>query len=448
MIPITVSVFLKQGTNRLPLVQAAIYSGTIVVMLSTAALFLLGVFRTLSVNPWLNLALGGIFVFFALSLFGMYELVVPAWLTNVFASREGGGSILGTVFTALTFGLVSFSCVAPFLGGFSAIVASGDFNWAQLVAGAVTFSGTFAAPFFLLALFPSLLRSLPRAGNWLNVVKVVMGFLELAAAIKFLRAGELRLVESPAIMTYDFSLALYVVLAVGCGLYLLDIYRLPHDERLETVGVPRFLFALGFLAVGLYLTPALFPSGGERPRPGGTLYAWVDAFLLPETEGESGPARGRAGRSPEGPAFESPTGDLAKTLSDARAEKKLVFLDFTGVVCTNCRLNEKGILRDPEVRQILRDHYKVVQLYTDEVPASLYPPADRDGLTKARQEADAKKNFEYQKATFNGNETLPLYAVLYPQEDGSGKPFGKTVEGVILDRKAFITFLKEPLTGR
>src|SRR5262249_21754941 len=145
-------------------------------------------------------------------------------------------------------------------------------------------SATFASPFFVLALFPTLLRSVPRSGSWLNTVKVVMGFLELAAALKFLRAAELGLRGGAAFFTYDLVLGGYVAPAVASGLYLLNLFRLPHDhDAPETLGVPRLLLSLAFLGLAVYLSPALFKNAdGERPRPGGTVFEWVNAFLLPE----------------------------------------------------------------------------------------------------------------------------------------------------------------------
>src|SRR5262249_28528527 len=155
-----------------------------------AALTLLEAFRRMSVNPWTNIAMGVLFVVLALSLFGMFELTLPNSLTRFTSAREGQGGLVGTVFMALTFTIVSFTCVAPFLGGFAGIAASGQFRWYEMLLGAFAFSAAFAAPFFVLALFPSLLRKLPRSGGWLNSVKVVMGFLELAAALKFFRTAE------------------------------------------------------------------------------------------------------------------------------------------------------------------------------------------------------------------------------------------------------------------
>src|SRR5262249_24321221 len=153
---------------------------------------------------------------------------------------------------------ISFACVAPFLGGFGGTAANSNLTLTHRLLGGLAFAATFASPFFILALFPALLRKMPKSGSWVNTVKVVMGFLELAAALKFLRAGELVIVSEPEFFTYDFVLGLYVALSLLCGLYLLGVYRLPHDSPLEHLSVPRLLFSLAFLGLAFYLTPALF----------------------------------------------------------------------------------------------------------------------------------------------------------------------------------------------
>jgi thiol:disulfide interchange protein len=441
MIPITVSVFLKQQTGYSPLTRAVVYCATIIIVLGLASLLLLKTFRDLSVSPWMNLALGAVFIVFAMSLFGMFELTVPHWLTNLTSKGEAQGGLMGTVFMALTFTLVSFSCVAPFMGGFGGMAMSGNFSTLELIAGALAFSTTFAAPFFVLALFPSLLRALPRSGSWLNTVKVCMGFLEMAAAIKFLRTAELRMSSSSVtFFTYDMTLGMYVALAILCGLYLLHLFRLPHDEPQESISVPRFLIGFGFLSLGLYLMPGLFSHGpdGERNRPTGVIYAWVDSFLLPE------PAEGHNGL-PWG-------GDLAKAVEDARAAGKLVFVDFTGKTCTNCKLNERTVFSKPEFKQLF-EPYSLVQLYTDTVPVEMYPKSARrtQRIDLARQNADAAANLAFQRKAF-GDETLPLYVILKPLPAKAGEePKTQVVsvfaEGKINDEERFAAFLRKPQEG-
>jgi thiol:disulfide interchange protein DsbD len=248
---------------------------------------------------------------------------------------------------ALTFTIISFTCIAPFYGSFAALSATihsaGDV--VRLVLGALAFSVTFASPFFLLALFPSMLRTLPKSGGWMNTIKVVMGFLELAAAVKFLRAGELffaaahSLAQPSYLFTYDLSLGLYIALAVACGLYLLNLFRLPHDDPAEYVGVPRLLAGLVFLSLAVYLLPGLFNADNDpNRRPKGTLFEWIDSFLLDRSkdqlEEESVPpavAGKGAAEKPKGTAALSWIPLLEDGLREAREQHKRVFIDFTGI---------------------------------------------------------------------------------------------------------------------
>lgn len=431
MIPITVSLFLKQGhqSPRQVLRLATVYSLTIIVVLGVSAIALLSVFQQMSVNPYMNIFLAGLFLFFALSLFGMYDISLPGFLLRYSEKKRSGGGMLGTIFGAIAFSIVSFTCVAPFLGGFAGMAASGQFSLPQLVAGGIAFSAAFASPFFLLALFPSLIKKLPRSGGWLDTVKVVMGFLEVAAALKFLRTAEVRW-PPVTLFTYDFVLSAWVVLAIACGLYLLNVFRLPHDEEKPTVGVTRLMFALGFLGIGVYLAPAIFKnSDGQNQRPNGVVYAWVDSFLLPEaTKG----------------AKELPwSADLPAAIDKARMlagkDGRYLFIDFTGETCTNCKLNEKNVFPMPEVDELLR-RYTLVEFYTDGVPIDFFrsPPFDRD--------AEAKVNGRFQSDAF-GTSQLPLYAILEPLADGTVRIVDVYDEGKINDVPRFIAFLKQPFAN-
>jgi thiol:disulfide interchange protein len=352
--------------------------------------------------------------------------------------QRGAGGYVSTVFGALAFSIVSFTCVAPFLGGFAGMAASGQFAKWELAAGGLTFAAAFASPFFVLALFPSLLKKLPRSGGWLDTVKAVMGFLELAAAFKFFRTAELRLLPRPEYFTYDLVLASWVVIAVACGAYLLGLFRLPHDdEEKSRVGVTRLLFALGFLGVGVYLLPAVFKTGdGQSQRPSGVVYAWVDSFLLPE-QGATG-----AGDLPWG-------SDLKAAVDKGRQEvlstgkRSLIFVDFTGVTCTNCKLNEKQVFPRAEVNELLRI-YTLVQMYTDEVPVDFYktaPAADKD------RTREALANLKFQRDAF-GTEQLPLYVILEPQATGPVRVVGVYDEGKINDVAKFVEFLRKPLEAK
>src|SRR5262245_18485148 len=241
---------------------ALVYSGTIVIVLTIAAVALLSVFRA-AINAWLTqFLMGGLFIFFALSLFGMYEIELPSGLARFTSSREGSG-LVGTVFMALTFTIISFACVAPFLGGFGGTAVKADLGFGKILLGGLAFSLTFASPFVVLALFPSMLKKLPKRGTWLNTVRVVMRFLELAAALNFFRTGELLISGEASFLTYNLVMALYVAICFLCALYLLSVYRLPHDTPLEYLGVLRMLFALTFVGLGFYLLPSLFQANDK-----------------------------------------------------------------------------------------------------------------------------------------------------------------------------------------
>jgi thiol:disulfide interchange protein len=441
MIPITVSFFLKQSEKQhhKPVTMALVYCGTIVVVLTIAAVALLSFFRLLSVNPLMNFGLGILFVFFALSLFGMYDIELPSGLARFTSQREGQGGLVGTMFMALTFTIVSFACVAPFLGGFGGTAAGSNITLLHRILGGLAFAATFASPFFVLALFPNLLKKMPKSGSWLNSVKVVMGFLELAAALKFFRAGELVYLPTPTFFTYDLVLGLWIAMALLCGLYLLNLFRLPHDSPLEHIGVMRMLFGLAFVGLSLYLLPAQFKvdADGKPQRPNGTIYAWIDSFLLPEPNHGKGELDW--------------TGNLKKAIDEARAEAKktgrrsLVFVDFTGETCTNCKINENNVFTKPDIRSLFQ-RYRLVQLFTDKVPDQFYSSETRArfGGDTARQIEDARANLWFQQKAFN-TEQLPLYVILEPTADGKVDVLGKYDEGKINDDAAFAQFLKKPL---
>lgn len=324
MIPITVSFFIKQTEvkKHSPLLLAAVYSGTITAVLTLGGIFLIQILQPFSQHYATNFLLGALFFAFALSLFGMFEIVLPSRLVNVTSSQEGRGGVVGTVFMALTFSIISFTCVAPFYGGFIGLMSSSETVawWSspdvllKLCLGALIYSLTFASPFFVLALFPTLLRALPKSGSWMNTVKVVMGFLELAAALKLFRTAELSLTGKAEYLTFDIVLGGYVALAVACGLYLLGLFRLPHDHGApESLSVSRLLLSIACIGLGLYLMPGLFKDGtGQRQRPNGIVYNWLESFLLPDEHF----AR---------------FCDLEQALKAAADEKKLVFIDFTGL---------------------------------------------------------------------------------------------------------------------
>lgn len=438
MIPITVSYFLKQSekAHHRPITMAAVYCGTIVVVLTIAAVLLLSVFRALSIHPLMNFGIGLLFIFFAFSLFGWYEIELPSSLAQFTSAQEGKGGLVGTMFMALTFTILSFACVAPFLGGFGGTAGTGRFSLAERLLGGLAFAVTFASPFFVLALFPSLLKKMPKSGSWMNSVKVVMGFLELAAAFKFFRLGELLMTPKPMVFTFDLIMGVWVAIALLCALYLLGVFRLPHDSPVENLSVPRMIMALIFLGIGFYLLPSLFKSSlSEKQRPSGAVYAWVDSFLLPESSEGALPW----------------SGNLPGSIELARAERartnrpQYVFIDFTGKSCTNCSINEHTVFSRPEFKDLLGS-YQLVQLYTDVIPDSFFSPQLRSQFKSgvSRQKQDASANLDFQLQAFS-TEQLPLYVILEPLPGDKVEVVGVYDEGKINNEAAFAEFLRKPL---
>jgi thiol:disulfide interchange protein DsbD len=240
-----------------------------------------------------------------------------------------------------------------------------------------------------------------------------MGFLEVAAAIKFFRGAELGAFGEAKFLSYDLALGLYVIISLFVALYLLGLFRLGHDEPMEHLGVGRLILSLAFLSLALYLVPGLFQLNAEhKQRPQGVIFAWVDSFLLPDDS-------------------ERHFGSLEEGLKEAQQQNKLVFLDFTGINCANCKYNEREIFSRPEVKELL-DKYVVVQLYTDTVPPLVKRPASTPS-----ENTDALIN------RFKSDQ-LPLYVILEP--DGKdGATVRRYDEGKINNAEAFAKFLSEPL---
>jgi thiol:disulfide interchange protein DsbD len=441
MIPITVSFFLKQGEkeHHNPLALAVVYSGTIIVVLTAAVLVLGSSIVRWANDPWLNLGMGVIMFVFALSLFGMFELELPHFLTRFTSAREGQGGYVGAFFMALTFTINSFTCTGPFLGPLLSGVKGLRLGFWEIAASAVTYSAAFAAPFFVLALFPRLLKTLPRSGGWLNVTKVVMGFVEVALGLKFLSITDAAFFPgNPRFFNYETVLCTWIALAVGCGLYLLGLFRLPHDDPpAEGISVPRLLLATFFLGVAVYMTPLL-----QRRAPLGAVGEFLVAILpqdsaLGAAGGNGSPAAAAA--RPEAGELDY-SSDFEAAWAQAKREHKLLFIDFTGVNCANCRLNEKRVFPRPDVRAEISKFVRV-KLYTDLIPDPR--------LTTNESQQQAERNYRWQGATF-GDTSLPLYAVLDPAS--ADKPvteagkLGGTIKGqasgTITDVPEFVAVLR------
>ena len=412
MIPITVSFFTQQGESGQgkPLKNAIIYTLGIIATFSILGFILaltLGASgaNQLASNPWVNLFIAGLFIYFALSLFGMYEIEVPAKLRQLSLKQEGRGGVVGTLFMAVTFTLTSFTCTVQFVGLLLVAASQGQWFWPMI--GMIVFSAAFAFPFFFLALFPQYLAKMPKSGGWLNAVKVVMGFLELAAAFKFLSNTDL--VWGWGFFSHNAVLAIWAVLMLLVGFYLLGKIQLPHDSPLVSVSVPRLMISVAFLTFGLYLTSGLF---GQR------IHGIIYAYLPPVVESNTGAVSTNGNSMAEQFKWFR---DLDNGLMKAKETGKPVFIDFTGYTCTNCRWMEANIFTRREVKDRFNEMI-LVQLYTDGGP-------------------NHRENQEYEIERF-GTAALPFYVIISPYDE-----IITTFPGMTRDLDNFLDFLDEGLAG-
>ncbi|MFT4603698.1 MAG: thiol:disulfide interchange protein [Rhodothermales bacterium] len=409
MIPLTVSYFTKHADNRPRALRMAGMFGFSIVGLFTGLGLAMAVLvgaagaQTIAANPWVNLFIAGILIVFALSLLGLYELRVPNGLLNYANARSNDqGGYLGVVFMGLTMTLVSFSCTAPFVGGLLAAAAGG--TWLFPLVGMLAFSTAFALPFVLLAVFPNALNALPTAGGWMNSLKVVLGFIELAAAIKFISNADL--VWGWEIVSRPMAIAVVIVIFLVTGAYLMGKVRLPHDSPIESVGVGRLMASMAFFAISLYMIPGLL---------GAPLNA-LDAYLPPRQGTDisllSQSAINQAGLDDEAWFVD----DLEAALAAGVAEARPVMVDFTGYTCTNCREMEANVFPREPVRTRFEDQFVLLRLYTD-------------GL-------DLGRGFQQYQLGLTGTVALPTYAVVDP---ASGDLLWGT--SGMMDTDEFVSFL-------
>ncbi|MDT8324726.1 MAG: cytochrome c biogenesis protein CcdA [Bacteroidota bacterium] len=423
MIPITVSFFTKrEAATRFESVRdALIYSFGIIFTFTGLGILLALLFgasgiNQFAANPWMNILIALVFIVFALNLFGLFEIVVPSGiLTKLTVASGSGRGIASLLLMGLTFTLTSFTCTVPFVGTVMVAAAKGEIWWS--IVGMLAFSSVFALPFFLLALFPSWLKSMPKSGGWLNSVKVVMGFLELAAAMKFI--SNVDLIWGIGVLSRDLFLSFWVGIGIMITVYLLGKVRLPHDSPVEKVGVMRLLWSVFFLGISVYLYTGL------HDRPLGEL----DAFLPPMHYQETIQAAGLGSVSmgaiqSHGPAEgekEQWYSDFESALVAAQEQSKPVFLDFTGFACTNCRWMESNIFPRSDVRELFKD-FILVRLYTD------------------GQGEVYDRNREFQEARF-GTVALPLYVTLMPDGEKIN-----AFPGLTRKPQEFVRFLSDGLS--
>ncbi|GAB2474442.1 protein-disulfide reductase DsbD family protein [Algoriphagus taiwanensis] len=438
MIPMTVSFFTGRAKKRSEGIrQAVIYGVSIIAIYTIAGTAVAAIqgpeFANWLATHWLpNLFFFGIFIFFALAFLGMFELNLPSSLVNKVDAKSEQGGLAGIFFMAFTLVLVSFSCTGPIVG--SILISSAGGELVKPVLGMFSFGLAFAIPFTLFAIFPEWMQRLPKSGGWLNSVKVVLGFLELALAFKFLSIADL--VYHWGILDRDIFLVIWIVIFGALGLYLLGKIRLPHDSKLEYIGVPRLLLALLTFMFVVYMIPGLF----------GAPLKYLSGYLPPLTTqqfkiGEVGTTSTTSPKSVKyGDILHIPFGiegyfEYEEALAAAKKEGKPLLIDFTGHGCVNCRKMEENVWSDPQVLARLKNDFVMVALYIDErleLPESEWYTSSYDGKVKKTL---GKQNADFQITRFNNN-AQPYYVILDHNEQLLAKPRGYNT-----DITAFVEFL-------
>jgi thiol:disulfide interchange protein DsbD len=353
MIPLTVSFFTKKSASRSKGIANAFLYGffifLIYVLISVPFYFLKGnnanILNTISTNIWLNMAFAAVFILFALSFFGLFEITLPSSVSNSVDAKSNIGSVGGIFFMALTLAIVSFSCTGPILG--TLLVGALDQNGGamQLTVAMGGFGLALGLPFALFALFPQWLQSLPRSGGWMNTIKIVFGFVELALALKYFSSADL--VYRWGVLKRETFFLLWILIDIACVLYLLGLIKFHHDPPPQKLSKGRIATAILFMAFGLYMIPGLT----------NTNYAKLSLFsgIVPPLNYSWYPNRD-----------EHLINDYNKALQLAKQQHKPILIDFTGWACTNCRNMEENVWPKAGVQELISNDYVLVSLYVDD----------------------------------------------------------------------------------
>ncbi len=432
MIPLTVSFFTKGSLNKAKGKRDAFIYGffifLIFVLLSVPFHIIDGIagniFNEISTSVWLNIAFFIIFIFFAGSFFGYYDITLPSSIANKSSKAEETGGIVGIFFMALTLVIVSFSCTGPILGSLLGSAVTGSANVPMLLTFALAgFGLAWAIIFGLLALFPQALQSLPKSGGWMNTVKVVLGFVELALALKFLSKADL--VSKTFLLKRELFIVIWILVALGLALYLFGVIRFPHDDKKPKISITRKI--LGVLGLGfvIYLVQGLIPS--ERPKLqllSGILPPLNVSYFHDEKDGILGM---------------HPEHDFFNAVELAKKEDKPILIDFTGYGCENCRKMEEFVWSEGDILPILQNDVVLASLYVDdkeELPEDQKTKIDLgDGQVKKVKTIGDRWSL-FQQVNFNNN-SQPHYVLLTPD----GKVINTPVSGY-MPKEDFKKFLE------
>lgn len=468
MIPMTVSFFMHGDSNKARAKAKALFFSFSIIAIYTV----LGLIISMVLGPdfinWLstnwvpNLFFFVVFMIFAASFFGAFEIVLPSWLVNKSDKQADKGGYIGAFFMAFTLVLVSFSCTAPIVG--TVLVEAARGSVLRPIIGMLGFSVAVALPFGFFAFFPSKLGNLPKSGGWLNSVKVVLGFIEIALGFKFLMVAD---------QTYHWGLldrevyiAIWVAVFTLQGLYLMGKIKFRNDSDLQYIGVTRLAFIIATFSFVIYLIPGMFGAplkalAGYFP-PQETIDFDINRIVRENAKeimrsgiavgGNTGVQKTAACEDPKYADFlHLPHGiegyfDFDQALKCARAQDKPLFIDFTGHGCVNCREMEQSVWSDPRILNMLKNDYVVVALYVDDkktLPENEWYVSDYDGKEKKTL---GKKNADFQIKYFHSN-AQPNYILLDSRAEGKDleKYILMPARGHDLNRDAFYQFLKEGL---
>ncbi len=426
MIPITVSFFLRNAGNRARAIRDASFYGFTIIFayvvlgLAISLIFGANALNALATNPWFNIFFFALLVFFAASFFGAFELTMPSSWTNALDSKaDQTGGVFGVVLMGLTFVLVSFSCTGPIVGTLLVEAAtSGDVLSPAI--GMLGFSLALAIPFSLFAVFPTALQNLPKSGGWMNSIKVVLGFIVLAFALKFL--GTADAVAQWGILDREVFIVLWIAIFMLLGLYLIGKIKFAHDSDLQYLSVPRLIMAILAFAFVFYLLPGLW---------GAPLRA-VSSFLPSPTTQDFDLSKGVAsmgvsaatdgiyvGKSvKEGPHGLMAFTDYEEGLAAARKAGKPIFLDFTGLGCVNCRKMEANVWSDPAVMQMLANDFVKISLFVDDrTPLPEHEQFVSSALGRERTVRTVGQKWSVFQAKHYGANTQPYYVILDHDEE-------------------------------
>lgn len=410
MIPVTVTFFTKKSKNKKGAVFNAVLYGSFIFLIYVAITIpfhIAGktispeIFNNISTNVWLNLIFFAVFVFFAFSFFGLYEIILPSSFANKTDSKSGHKNITGIFFMAATLAIVSFSCTGPILGTLLANVAN-EGPW-PLTAGAAGFGLALGLPFALFAMFPNWLHSLPKSGGWMTDVKVVLGFIELALAVKFLANADN--VEQWGIIKREVFIGAWIIIVIAIVLYLLGWLKMSHSSPVNKFSFTRIAFIILFLSFGIYIIPGVTNTRWANLRlmsgfpPPLSYSIYKHHVLLAD-------------------GIEPMHNDYEKALARAKAEHKPLLIDFTGWACVNCRRMEELVWTNKEVDSLMRKEFVVVSLYVDErtkLPATAQEVFTTSSGTPKSIVTIGDKWATFQTENF-GATSQPQYAIISPDE--------------------------------